>query len=223
MSYDINSPTTIVLTPQEKSKICVDYLMDLIEKIKNGELLIDDFSQTRTVERWHGPDGWKFFNTGDISTTLTYHSPEQRNQELDKREAYRKANPTALEESVPYPVAALNGIPRGMCNDYNIEEGWVQYVVPKSGNYEDYSVGGAPMEMRRYYGKVTIIGYIDPAKNIPWESDPLREVYKRLPEGTPMLPIEPYEVVMWTPARWGKKILRLEPGYLGPIISNNQK
>lgn len=106
-----------------------------------------------------------------------------------------------LEEANPYPIIALNGIPRGICNDYSIEEGWVQYVVPKSGNHSDYSIEDAPMELRRYRGEVTIIGYGDPTKNVSWENDPLREVYECIPECTPLLPTEAYEVVPWEPVK----------------------
>lgn len=195
-------------TPEEEAKMYADILTNIADQIRSGRMKVTNIAQTRTSERWYGPKGWEFFSTGDISTTLTYHDPEHRKHELERRDAYQKANPTALEENAPYPTVALNGIPRGICNDYNIEEGWVQYVVPKSGNHSDYSVEDAPMELRRYRGEVTIVGYRDPTKDVSWENDPLREIYERIPEGTPLLPAESYEVIPWEPA----KTIKLE-GY----------
>jgi hypothetical protein len=204
---------TIELTPED-AKTYADILTDIAERIRSGKLKVTSITQSRPCERWWGPKGWEFFKLGDITMTFVYHNPEHRKQELERREIYQKANPTAVEENAPWPVIALNGIPRGVCNAYSLEEGWVQYVVPKSGNHSDYSVEDAPMEMRRYHGKVTIVGHSDPAKNVSWENDPLREIYERIPEGTPVLPAEAYEVVPWEPMTWGKKILRSEPGYL---------
>lgn len=208
-------------TPEEMANTYADILTNIAEQIRSGQMKVTNIAQTRTSERWHGPKGWEFFSLGDISTTLTYHSPEHRKQELERREDYKKANPTALEESAPYPTIALNGIPRGVCNDYSVEEGWVQYVVPKSGNHADYGVENTPMEIRRYYGKVTIVGYSDPCKNISWEDDPLAKVYASIPKDTPLIPAETYEVVPWESIRFGNQILRTEPGYLGPICSES--
>jgi hypothetical protein len=96
-------------------------------------------------------------------------------------------------------VVALNGIPRGACSDFNVEEGWVQYLTPKSGDWESVEVEpgvwaldpNIEFEMRRYYGKVEVLGYID----LDGPDDQLWKFYKDLPEDTPMRPTEKYEVV----------------------------
>lgn len=86
-----------------------------------------------------------------------------------------------------YPVVALNGIPRGLCHDFNVEEGWIQYRVPKSGLHKDYSNPEVELELRRYHGKVEILGY--------GGNNPTDKFYDNLPECTPLLPVEDYKVI----------------------------
>jgi hypothetical protein len=92
-------------------------------------------------------------------------------------------------------VVALNDIPRGICNDFNVEEGWVQYLIPTSGNYEDYSDPEAKFEMRRFYGKVEVLGYHDLEAPMETEQFKFMKYYDAIPEGTPHFPSEPYDVI----------------------------
>jgi hypothetical protein len=88
-------------------------------------------------------------------------------------------------------VVAFNGIPRGACSDFNVEEGWIEYLTPKTGKYNDYSNPDVPLERRRYHGKVEVLTYID----LKCPDDQLMKFYENLPPATSMIPTESYEVV----------------------------
>lgn len=193
-------PTDMTPEEEEEAKMYADILTTLAERIRTGETKVTSHRIVNPGQKWWTPGNWEFFRLEDMTMTLTYHNPEHRKKELERLEAYKKANPRALHEDAPWPVIALNDIPRGAHHDYNLEEGWVQYRVPKSGNHEDYSVADAPMELRRYYGKVTIVGYNDPA--VPFEDSPLKQVYESIPvdKWTP-LPTEAYEVIPEEPPK----------------------
>lgn len=90
-------------------------------------------------------------------------------------------------------IVALNGISRGVCNDFNVEEGWVQYLMPKDDAWYCRDNPTNEWEMRRYYGKVEVLAYVD----LDGPNDQTMKFYNNIPEGTPLLPTERYEVRHW--------------------------
>jgi hypothetical protein len=176
---------------KEYQIVVADYLTGLADKIRNGEVVLTNLEQKRNYERWWNNEKWEHFCTRNNSVTLEYYDVEGRKYEMGRKELYLKANPKALENGYPAAIVSLNGVPRGLCNDFNVEEGWVQYVTPKSGNHDDYSNKEAAMEIRRYFGNVRVLGYLR-------ESGPdpdLKDIYNGLEKDTPLIPTEAYEVV----------------------------
>jgi hypothetical protein len=209
---------------KEYSESYAQILETLAKRIRSGEVLVTGVEQSRPFEKWYDKDKWEYFNLQDLTMTLHYYDVAGRAAEQQRKEEYRKANPKALEELAPYPIIALNGIPRGACNDYSIEEGWVQYLVPLSGNQSDYCVKDAPMEMRRYYGKVTIPGYGDP--NIPWEDEnnEARKIYESLLlENMSPFPTEKYEVIPWEKPRYLSGLRTIPAQILETISLSNRE
>src|SRR6185436_8718912 len=92
-------------------------------------------------------------------------------------------------------LVTLNGIPRGVAHDFNVEEGWIQYIIPTSENCEDYSNPKAKLELRRFYGKVEVLGYYDLYASEEEERDKFTRYYESIPEGTPHFPSKPYDVI----------------------------
>lgn len=92
-------------------------------------------------------------------------------------------------------VVALNGIPRWICHDFNVEAGWVQYLIPVTEDVDHQGVSIGPYELRRFYGKVEVLGYSNLDLPDSWETNPFSKYYDAIPESTPLYPTEPYDVM----------------------------
>lgn len=169
-------------------------LETIVKRIRSGEIVITNFSQTRDYERWWHRDKCEYF-AKDMTMSFSYHDPEYRLKEQERKKAYLESRPRASLEDT-WAVVALNGIPRGVCYDWSVEEGWVEYLVPKSGRQEDYSDPNAELELRRYHGDVKVLGHVDPHDKT---NESLHKFYENLPPETTMFPTENYVVMPWDP------------------------
>lgn len=189
-------------------------LEELAQRIRSGEAVVTGISQSRGCERWWHQGKWEYFGLKDVTMSFSYHEPEHRLKEEERKKVYLETRPKASFEDT-WPVVALNGVPRGACYDYSVEEGWIEYLVPKSGIDEDYKDPNSELELRRYHGEVKVLGHMDPNAEA---DDTVHRLYRDLPPDTTMFPTEDFIVMPWKDpnAILGKKF-RIQNGSLFEI------
>lgn len=176
---------------QEHLEKFAEHLEDLAKKLRTGELILTTFTSTRDYERWYHRDKCEHFGLKDDTLTLHFYNLAFRQKEQARKEAFLKEHPSA-DNFEAYVVVGLNGIPRGACYDYSVEEGWIEYLTPVSGKHEDYSNPDAELELRRYFGKVEILAH----GSVGGPNSEVIKIYDSIPSDTPWpWPGEPYTVM----------------------------